>query len=57
MTDIERLVLNSHSAQLQLLMAIAHAVNAYHDGVAQAVLDQIEATLDSVTADEADGEK
>ncbi len=57
MTDIEKLILQAHAAELDLLRLIAKALGAYHDGQAKHVTEQIEATLDSATADEVDALK
>ncbi len=57
MTDTEKLILQAHFAQLDLLRLIAKALGVYHDGHAQHVQEQIEARLDSATADEIDALK
>ncbi len=57
MTDIEKLILQSHAAQLDLLRTIAHGAGDYHDNRAENVQKEIEATLDSATADEIDALK
>jgi hypothetical protein len=57
MTDIERLILQAHAAQLDLLRLMAKALGAYHDGRAKNVEEKIEAVLDSQTADEIDALK
>ena len=57
MTDTERLILQAAAAQLDLLCLIAKALGAYQDGAPQIVLEQIEAVLDSQTADEVDALK
>ena len=57
MTDIEELILKAHFAQLDLLRTIAHGAGDYHDNRAENVQKEIEATLDSATADEADALK
>ncbi len=57
MTDTERLILQAHATQLDLLRLIAKALGAYHDGRAKNVEETIEATLDSATADEVDALK
>ena len=57
MTDTERLILQAHAAQLDLLRLIAKALGAYHDDRAKNVEEKIEAALDSQTADEIDALK
>ena len=57
MTDTERLILQAHAAQLDLLRLIAKALGAYHDDRAKNVEEKIEAALDSQTADEVDSLK
>ena len=57
MTDTERLILQAHAAQLDLLRLIAKALGAYHDDRAKNVEEKIEAVLASATADEIDALK
>jgi hypothetical protein len=57
MTNYEELILEAHAAQLDLLRIIAKAFGAYHDDRAKNVEEKIEATLDSVSADEVDALK
>lgn len=52
MTPAERLILQAHAVQIELLQSIAKALNAYTDNRPLLVLEQIEATLDSQTAEE-----
>lgn len=54
MTTTERLQFEACAVQIEMLIQIAHATQAYTDGRPHAVLEQIKATLDSATADEID---
>lgn len=56
MTNTERLMLKAHAVQIELLRSIAKALGAYHDDLSLLVQEQLEATVDSMTADEADAQ-
>jgi hypothetical protein len=57
MTDIEKLILQAAATQIDLLRKIAHASGIYLDAKASNLQEQIEATLDSMRADEIDALK
>jgi hypothetical protein len=57
MTPTERLILQALAVNLELSLVNAKALGAYHDNRPKLVLEQIEATLDSATADEVDALK
>jgi hypothetical protein len=57
MSPIERLILQALAVNLELSLVNAKALGAYHDNRPKLVLEQIEAVLDSATADEVDNLK